>query len=90
MIYKAHHTVGNEDKLDSSEISQQSEYFNINFMKVGNKVSYDNGYDTYFEGTILGFDNKNGRNMYVQIGDEYTVIDALGQGHYIVKVDEAV
>jgi hypothetical protein len=86
MILKAHISFGDDNEtLDTSTISNTSKVFTDD-VQVGKQIQYDNEDSTSFTGKIIGFDSIDGRTMYVQIGDEFTVIDAFCHGTFIVKV----
>ena len=86
MKLKAHISFGDDDEtLDTSTISNTSKVFTDD-VQVGKQVEYSNECTTSFTGKIIGFDNIDGRVMYVQIGDEFTVIDAFCHGTFIKKV----
>jgi len=86
MILQAHISYGDDNEtLDTNSLSQTSKVYKEE-VTVGKQVEYDNNDGTSFTGVIIGFDDIDGRTMYVQIGDEFTVIDAFCHGIFIKKV----
>lgn len=86
MILNAHISYGdNNETLDTNSISSTSQVYKDE-VKVGKQIEYDDNDGTSFTGVIIGFDDIDGRTMYVQIGNEFTVIDAFCHGNFIKKV----